>query len=391
MLTAPRVALAALGTTSLLSMPFACSSSSSTADTADASSEASTPRDSGAGDGGSAIEASTDASTTPVPPTAEAITGLLIGDGFVEPRALAAPLNTVGWEDSPQISAAGTLYFAYARADYNTAIQGVYSLLGPKRPGQTRDTPEIFEARVEAGAWNIVVSEANYQGLLPESAESVDQGENIMALIRYDGPNNEGDIMLSTKVGGAWQPSQRLPAPVNSACIEDHASLSADGKRLYFDSNRADVLGTTCKTQDSGAPISGARDIYVSTLTNGEWGAPVPVLGEPANGTPHFQPYAGRDETELYWTSGFDATCGATFCKYRATRQADGSFQNRAIVMRATPQAAAQPGDATGLGQIAITPDGKYMYFAYITPTSLDGGFDGGVEVNLNIGVAHRP
>jgi hypothetical protein len=328
-----------------------------------------------------------DSGPAPDPPVGVAITGITLGDGWTDPRALAAPINTEGWEDSSYISASGRrLYFGYSRLDYDSLSNGAFALSGPTRMGSTRDAFEIYEATIQSGAWDVLHSTVNYAGPQSEAAEGVDDTESVMPLVRFDGSANQGDVYISKKVGGVWGVATKLPAPINTSCVEDNAAISGDGQRLYFDSNRVDAKGTTCKATSG----SETRDIYVSTLTNGAWSDPVLVTGEPAMGVIHWQVYPRKDQTELYW-SGYDSMCGNSSCIYRATKKADGSYGDRVVVMKAVPQDQAKPGDAYGLGEVSITQDGRYMYFTYILRESVDGGFDGGPHDNLSIGVARKP
>ncbi|MFP4092613.1 MAG: OmpA family protein [Cyclobacteriaceae bacterium] len=66
------------------------------------------------------------------------------------------------------------------------------------------------------------------------------------------------DLFISRKVGDQWSVPKNLGKEINSSAWESQPSLSADGRTLYFVSDRAGGLGR--------------RDIYVSRLQeNGEW------------------------------------------------------------------------------------------------------------------------
>ncbi len=77
-----------------------------------------------------------------------------------------------------------------------------------------------------------------------------------------------GDIYVSNLVGNTWSKPEHLNKNINSKDHESSVSLSYDGKRLYFISDRAGGLGD--------------RDIYYSDKdVKGEWGPAVnagPVL-----------------------------------------------------------------------------------------------------------------
>lgn len=71
---------------------------------------------------------------------------------------------------------------------------------------------------------------------------------------------NGGDIYTSIREGGVWTKPQPLGKNVNTDAHEPDASLSFDGNRLYFTSNKPGGLG--------------GHDIYYSDWDNekGEWG-----------------------------------------------------------------------------------------------------------------------
>ncbi|WP_188172050.1 OmpA family protein [Flammeovirga sp. EKP202] len=77
------------------------------------------------------------------------------------------------------------------------------------------------------------------------------------------GKNGEsgGDVYQSKWNGLDWSSPKSLPGGVNSAFAETHATISADGKSLYFTSTR------------KGRTTLGGQDIYVSHLqSDGTWG-----------------------------------------------------------------------------------------------------------------------
>jgi outer membrane protein OmpA-like peptidoglycan-associated protein len=86
-----------------------------------------------------------------------------------------------------------------------------------------------------------------------------------------EGRNSLGscDLYESHKLGDDWSAPRNLGAMVNSAAWESQPSLSADGRTLYFVSDRRGGLGR--------------RDIYKSTLDErGNWTKAV-NLGKPVN------------------------------------------------------------------------------------------------------------
>lgn len=98
------------------------------------------------------------------------------------------------------------------------------------------------------------------------------------------------DIYRSLRNGERWGVPENLGSPVNSAKWESQPSISADGKTLYFVSNRPGGLG--------------GMDIWVTRLApNGEWSVPR-NLGDVIN-TPYSEetPFIHPDGKTLYFTS----------------------------------------------------------------------------------------
>jgi len=98
------------------------------------------------------------------------------------------------------------------------------------------------------------------------------------------------DIYVSRREGGRWSQPYNLGAPINTRGWEAQPTLSADGRTLYFVSNRPGGQG--------------GYDIWNATLQeNGQWGMPQ-NLGAAVN-TPYDEsaPYIHADNQTLYFTS----------------------------------------------------------------------------------------
>jgi len=114
-------------------------------------------------------------------------------------------------------------------------------------------------------------------------------------LVKID--NSDGEIYVSDFSQGRWNPSKPIGKPINSKFFESHASLSPDGKTLYFTSNRTGGLG--------------GMDIYKSILSDrGEWSEPE-NLGSNINSALNEEtPFIANDGKTLYFSSQGHTTIG---------------------------------------------------------------------------------
>lgn len=91
-------------------------------------------------------------------------------------------------------------------------------------------------------------------------------------LYLYKNDNFDGNIYVTKYVGGSWTPIVKLNKNINTKYFESHATVSYDGKKLFFTSNREGSIG--------------GLDIWVSEKdASGGWSAAV-NLGESIN-TPY--------------------------------------------------------------------------------------------------------
>jgi tetratricopeptide (TPR) repeat protein len=125
-------------------------------------------------------------------------------------------------------------------------------------------------------------------------------------LFIYKNDNYDGNIYSSQLVNSTWTPIKKLNKNINTKFYESHASVSADGKKLYFTSNR-----------DGGA---GSLDIYVSEIdASGDWG-PAVNLGNTIN-TPYNEdtPFITENDSILYFCSEGHTSMGG-FDNFKSTK-----------------------------------------------------------------------
>lgn len=120
---------------------------------------------------------------------------------------------------------------------------------------------DIFISKPMAdGTWSPPASiSSNINTFDNEGAASIaaDGRTLIFTACNRRGGYGSCDLYISYKEGNEWSRPDNLGSNVNSSAWESQPALSADGRTLYFSSNRKGGLG--------------GRDIYVSYFKNGSW------------------------------------------------------------------------------------------------------------------------
>jgi hypothetical protein len=154
----------------------------------------------------------------------------------------------------------------------------------------------IFFSKKERGKWQSPI-EITPQLNAGEDCSSCSLNYDGTELFLYKTDNYDGAIYSSNYVDGAWTPIKKLNKNINTKFYESHAAISADGKKLYFTSNR-----------DGG---QGNLDIYVSEKDgSGDWGVAV-NLGASIN-TPFNEdtPFITQNDSVLYFCSEGHSSMG---------------------------------------------------------------------------------
>ncbi|MFT4980352.1 MAG: outer membrane protein OmpA-like peptidoglycan-associated protein [Bacteroidia bacterium] len=218
-----------------------------------------------------------------------------------DPKNLGASVNTDQYE-----------YFPVLTADEQTLV-----FTRNERRSKANDYQEDFYVSVskEDGQW----SQARNLGQ-PINTEDNEGAQTITAdgsqlfFIGCNRKNGKGscDIYRSLRKGKKWGVPENLDSPVNSSKWESQPSISADGKTLYFVSNRTGGFG--------------GADIWVTQLApNNEWTVPR-NLGEAIN-TPFAEetPFIHPDGKTLYFTSNGHVGMGEKDI-FMTRMQEDGSW-----------------------------------------------------------------
>ena len=150
------------------------------------------------------------------------------------------------------------------------------------------------------------------------------------------------DLFISRKKGDEWSKPENLGSAVNSRAWDSQPSLSADGRTIYFVSNRPGGQG--------------GRDLWFSTLSEeGEW-LPAQNMGQEINTkADELSPFIHASNTYLYFASDGHPGFGGVdlfFTEYReenwtAPKNIGNSVNNRE--------------DQLGM---VISTDGKKAYYS---------------------------
>jgi hypothetical protein len=154
----------------------------------------------------------------------------------------------------------------------------------------------LFYSRKEKGVW-LTPRDITQELGAGDDCSSCSLNNDGTELFLYKTDNYDGVIYSSTSKDGKWAPVKKLNKYINTKFYESHAAISADGKRLFFTSNR-----------EGG---SGNLDIYVSQKDqSGDWGQAV-NLGAEIN-TPFNEdtPFLTENDSVLLFSSEGHSSMG---------------------------------------------------------------------------------
>lgn len=147
----------------------------------------------------------------------------------------------------------------------------------------------IYEVRKERGIWDQAIDITTQLGEARDCKSAcLNYDGTILFLYKTD--NYDGNIYTSNYTNSSWSKIHKLNKNINTKFYESHASISQDGTKLYFTSNR-----------EGG---EGHLDIYISELNSeGEWGE-AKNLGSAIN-TPYNEdtPFITENDSLLFFSS----------------------------------------------------------------------------------------
>ncbi|MDN5289584.1 MAG: hypothetical protein JWR38_5858 [Mucilaginibacter sp.] len=273
----------------------------------------------------------------------------LLNDCKFSIQAIQHPVAFKPVNMGPEINTANDEYLPVATADEGMLIF----------TRKINNNEDFYKSLNSKGKWQTAtyLSDQINTGQYNEGAQSISQDGKYLFFTGCNRPDGMGrcDIYIAQKKGEDWGKPFDLSAPVNTSGWESQPSISADGRTLYFVSNRAGGYG--------------GYDIWKSTLTDKGWG-PVQNLGPNIN-TPYNEqsPFIHPDDSTLYFSSnGWPGLGNKDIFVSRLDK--DGKWQK--------PENLGYPinsnGDENGL---TLTANGSYAFFASDNPNLNGyGGYD---------------
>jgi len=153
---------------------------------------------------------------------------------------------------------------------------------------------DIMMSEVDsAGNWTIPISiSENINSDYNEGTCSISADGRKLVFTSCMGRKGYGscDLYVSNKVGDEWSIPINMGEPINSSAWDSQPSLSADGRTLYFVSNRKGGYGK--------------RDIYISTLDEkGNWTKPLNIGRDINTSYDDISPFIHPNGQRLYFST----------------------------------------------------------------------------------------
>jgi outer membrane protein OmpA-like peptidoglycan-associated protein len=210
---------------------------------------------------------------------------IIIRDCDFSMESIKKPLNFNPQPMAGNINRFLQQYFPVVSADQSTLI-----ITG--RNGYDED---IYECKKDRGYWGEIKSIDALNSQFNEGTCSISADGKVLIFTACEGFRDRAvigkcDLFISKNVGGQWQKPQNLGKIINTVHWESQPALSADGRSLFFVSDRPGGKGK--------------KDIWMSQLDDrGDWTSPV-NLGENINTAgDEISPFLHVNNTTLFFSS----------------------------------------------------------------------------------------
>lgn len=232
-------------------------------------------------------------------PTLTTVENRLLESCRFSVSAVQSPMSFHPGNAGPAINSDADDYWPSLNGEGNTIV--FTRLLKTDNYGRLLAHPQedFFVSHKDSAGWQVATPIGPPINTVDnEGAQSLSADGRLLFFTGCGRPNGFGscDIYMSVKQNGIWSEPINLGAPVNSGAWESQPSVSADGKWLYFTSNRSGGVGKM--------DIWRAERIGVSTKG-------FPVYGKVSNMTQlntlgnELSPFIHPDGKTLYFASDF--------------------------------------------------------------------------------------
>ncbi|MBN2091802.1 PD40 domain-containing protein, partial [candidate division KSB1 bacterium] len=222
----------------------------------------------------------------------------IIEFGLEKAKPLGSPINSMAGEYAPTISADGQ--FMIFESDRDEKYNWKLYITHKTDSGWTH--PVRLDS-VNSNQWDgapFLTYDQNYLYLSSERA----------------GGAGDIDIWISQRLGESWTKPQNIGAPINTKGYDGFASLSSDGKVLYFKRDAPEKAKCSSKYH---------FDLYYSVLKDGKWQEPKklrpPINSEYCEGSHIILP----DSRTLIFSSDRPGGFGGHDL-YKTEKKVDGSW-----------------------------------------------------------------
>ncbi|MCM0042241.1 MAG: OmpA family protein [Algoriphagus sp.] len=218
----------------------------------------------------------------------------------IEKEILPSPLNGYALQYFPVLTADGKqLFFTKRGGTSSSDKEDIY--ISQAESSNTWTAPQSISSQINS-SYN-------------EGTCSVTADGNFLIFTSCDAPDSQGscDLYSAEKVAGEWQAPKNMGPKINSSFWDSQPSLSADGRILFYSSDRRGGLG--------------GNDIwYALRKADGSW-SEAKNLGTPINtAKDEISPFLFFNNETLFFAS--DGHLGFGGMDIFLSRVSEGLFQN---------------------------------------------------------------
>lgn len=199
-------------------------------------------------------------------------------------EAVKRPLQFTPVTLEPPLNQFQTQYFPSLTADNQ------YMLYTVRMVTKFQEEENLYVTTLKGGKWETPQLISDKINTLENEGASSISGDGKTLVYTFCTPRNRCDLYITTKVDNEWTPPVSISGKVNTSGWESHPSLSADGRTLYFSSDRGGGMGK--------------EDIWVTHLdTANVWTKPVNAGPSINTEDSDITPFIHANGSTLYFSS----------------------------------------------------------------------------------------